>query len=220
MLALTKLISLKNTLKMTAMTLLLAASFSSNASLIINGSLNGTEGSSTVPAGWVINSITPDTLSATNQPFAPVVNPGDSPDGGTWVGLARNSSLFESFGQLVSGFEIGQTYVISWFNTNTGCCRGAFAAAAEILFDLDGTTLFTGSTITTDGNWYFESFSFVATSATHKIDFKLATGVDAYMGIDGISLVKRAQNVNEPSALAIILLGLIGVALRRKALSK
>ncbi len=159
-----------------------------NSALISNGSLTGNVGIGTTPSGWTINSFSPDTLSATSQPFGIDVNPGDSPDGGTWVGLARNSNVFESFGQDVSGFTIGQTYSISWYNTNTACCSGTFSAAAEILFDLDGATVFAGSTIAADGMWYQETYNFVATALTHTLDFRLDVGTEAYLGIDGIAL--------------------------------
>ena len=146
------------------------------------------------------------------------MNPGDSPDGGTWVGLARNTSVFESIGQTVTDFIIGETYNLSWYVTNTGCCGGGFSAAAEILFDLDSTTVFTGATHTQDGTWYQDLYSFVATSTSHRLDFRLATGAQAYMGIDGISLDRAS--VPAPAAIwlfGIGLVGLIGFSKRKKA---
>ena len=180
----------------------------------INGSLEGQVGAGQVPAGWSINSITPDTTSATNQPFTFNVNPGDSPDGGTWVALARNTNVFESFGQTVAGLIVGTTYEISYYVTNTGCCSGGFSADAEILVDVDLTNVFTGTTRTQDGTWYQEAFNFTATAASHRFDFYLATGLNAYMGIDGISMV--ASDVPEPGTLALLGIGLIGVGMARR----
>lgn len=206
---------------MTSMKILIAAAtiaagtvFSANAATLINGSLTGPTGSGTVPTGWSINSITPDTTSTGSQPFVFNVNPGDSPDGGTWVGLARNPSVFESFGQTIADFVIGTTYTLSWYVTNTGCCNGGFSAAAEILSDIDGTTMFTGATHTSDGNWYQESYSFTATSTSHRLDFRLGLGADAYMGIDGISLT--VSQVPLPASLPLLAFGLASFGLLRR----
>lgn len=193
---------------------------------LINGSLTGAVGAGSVPAGWTINSITPDTTSAASQPFVFNVNPGPSPDGGTWVGLARNNSVFESFGQTVTDFIIGTTYNLSWVVTNTGCCSGSFSAPAEILFDLDSTTLFTGATHSQDGIWHQEAYSFVATSTSHTLDFRLTTGAQAYMGIDCIFLAAvgsgsngscNTASVPEPGTLALLGISLFGLVRCRKA---
>ncbi len=200
--------------KITALCLLLGPMVA-NAGLI-NGSLEGSTGISTVPTGWTIKSITPDTTSSTVQPFAFMVNPGDSPDGGTWVGLARSSSAFEMFGQTVTDFIIGTTYDLSWYVTNTGCCSGSYSAAAEILFNLDGTTVFTGATHTRDGTWYQDTYSFLATSTSHTLDFRLGAGAPAYMGIDGISLTTATTSVPEPATLGLFGLGLAGLAFARR----
>lgn len=206
---------------MTSIKILIAAAtiaagtvFSANAATLINGSLTGPTGSGIVPTGWSINSITPDTTSSTTQPFAFNVNPGDSPDGGTWVGLARGTTVFESFGQTIADFVIGTTYTLSWYATNTGCCNGGYSAAAEILSDIDGTTMFTGSTLTSDGNWYQESYSFTATSTSHRLDFRLAKGAQAYMGIDGISLT--VSQVPLPASLPLLAFGLASFGLLRR----
>ncbi len=183
---------------------------------LINGSLTGSVGSSSVPTGWSINSISPDTTSSASQPFGFNVNPGDSPDGGTWVGLARNTSVFESFGQTVTDFTIGNTYNLSWYGVNTGCCAGGFNAAAEILFDLDGSTMFTGATHSQDGVWYQDSYSFTATSTSHRLDFRLTTGANAYLGIDGISLSQTDASVPTPATLALFGLGLAGLGWSRR----
>jgi hypothetical protein len=183
---------------------------------LINGSLTDTTGEGIVPTGWTINSITPDTTSSAVQPFAFNVNPGDSPDGGTWVGLARSSAVFESFGQTVTDFIIGATYDLSWYGVNTGCCNGSFSAAAEILFNLDNVTLFTGVTHSQDGIWRQDSFSFVATSTSHRLDFLLAIGSEAYMGIDGISLSRSNTTVPEPTILALFGLGIAGLGWTRR----
>jgi len=197
-----------------AAALLLTAPLAANAGLI-NGSLTGQVGIGAVPSGWVSNSVSPDTTSSANPAFAFNVNPGDSPDGGTWVGLARDENGFESFGQTVTDFIVGTTYDLSWYATNTGCCGAGFIAPAAILFDLDGTTVFTGSTLTRDGQWHLETTTFVATSTSHTLDFRLEIGARAYLGIDGISLDAVAA-APEPAALSVMGLGLVGLVLVRR----
>ena len=198
-----------------AATLAMGLASTASSATLVNGSLTGSTGAGTVPTGWTINSVTPDTTSSGIQPFPFTVNPGDSPDGGTWVGLARDNSLLESIGQTVTDFVVGAAYTLSWYVTNTGCCNGGFSAAAEILSDIDGITMFTGTSRTIDGMWYKETYDFVATSVSHTLDFRLDFGNKAYMGIDGISLVKVAV-VPIPASLPLLAFALGGLGLMRR----
>ncbi len=117
---------------MTRFNLLLASVFTLFAAantcagpVIFNGSLTGPIVNAGVPPGWSINSGTPDTNDIAHNVggtiFAFYTPPsGPSPDGGTWVSFGNFIGFNESFGQTVSGFDIGRTYTVSWYHGNFG----------------------------------------------------------------------------------------------------
>ena len=189
-----------------------------NAATLSNGSLTDTVGSSNAPAGWTAtNSV--DTTSATSQPFSFLVNPGDSPDGGTWAGLASESGYTEAISQMVTDFVVGTSYTLSWYGTNTGCCSNltpSYAADNSLYFMLDGALSYTSAVLSKDGLWHAMSYTFVATSTSHNLTFGITSGPRAYMGIDGISVA--ATNVIPLPGSGILLLAGMGgfAALRRR----
>src|SRR3954454_25204268 len=102
------------------------------APMLSNGSLTGPIANAAVPPGWATIAGSPDTMDQTHNvglagtPFV-VAPSGPSPDGGTWIGFARDhaASFTEAFGQSVSGFQVGSPYNISWYEGNFGAQTGA-----------------------------------------------------------------------------------------------
>jgi hypothetical protein len=183
--------------------------------LMVNGSLKGVIGNSSVPTGWQILLNSPDVMDGANnagvsglQYFG--ATPEASPDGGTWVGLgARTGSYMEEFGQWVDNLVIGQAYTLSWVVGNFGYSKGSvnYLDSNAIRVNLDGALLGTGSTLGVGSQWSAETLSFVATTTRQQLSFQLANYNNAYLSIDGINLT-AVSAVPEPGTFGLALLGL------------
>lgn len=206
--------------------LLLAAFTASAESLVVNGSLNGSIANMDVPTGWTVLGGTPDTVDPTSNVgvsgwLSFGVAPTASPDGGTWVGLGINGSYIEQFGQSLSGLTIGKTYTVSWQAANFGVNNhdNSYLGSNAIGVLLDGASIGQGSTLSLSSNWYTQSLTFVATSASQLLSFRLANSETAYLGIDGISVTTGgvAPAVPEPSTWLLMAMGVAAVgAMRRR----
>lgn len=209
--------------------LFIAAGSAQAASLVINGSLTGPIANMGTPSGWTILEGTPDTMDggnnvgvagATDFGVAPA---SASPDGGTWVGIGMNGSYVERFGQTLSGLSIGQTYTVSWFAGNFGLSQTTGSSPVQYLGSnaidvmLDGVSVGHGATLGLSSNWFNESLTFTATSASQQLSFKLASATKAYLSIDGIAVVAgTTPAVPEPSTWAMMGIGLVGLALSKR----
>jgi PEP-CTERM motif len=189
-----------------------------------NGSLTGLIANGGVPAGWTVIAGSPDTMDQTHNvgttgvPFF-VAPSGPSPDGGTWVGYGRdiNSGGFtEIFGQSVSGFQIGSSYLLSWYEGNFGAQTGpGYGQPNRIGVSLNGNFAGSGALIAPSSAWTSDGISFTAMSTTIQINFGLTESGPSYLSIDGISLTQ----VPEPSSLALLGMGSFAAfcALRRRS---
>lgn len=184
-----------------------------NAGTLVNGSLNGPIGPDRAPTGWATEN-TVDINSTAFQAFPLVVNPGDSPDGGTWAGLASNVGFRESITQTVSDFAVGSQYTIEWYATNTGEVSTNRNEKSPVFLELDGTNVFTSAPLPLDGNWYLQSYSFTAAKMVYDLTFGITAGPNAYLGIDGITLTQNPIPV--PAAAPLMLAGLAALGLRRR----
>lgn len=214
-------------IRLATLSVLLLAAFTARAeSLVVNGSLNGSIANMDVPTGWTVLEGTPDTMDPTSNVGVSGwhsfnVAPTVSPDGGTWVGIGINGSYVERFGQTLSGLSVGQTYTVSWQAANFGINNqdSSYLGSNAIGVMLDGASIGHGATLGLSSSWHTESLTFVATSASQLLSFRLANTDKAYLGIDGISvkLGGVAPAVPEPSTWALMAMGVVAVgALRRR----
>jgi hypothetical protein len=140
-----------------------------------------------------------------------------SPDGGTWVGIAHNPdpdpTRFndERFKQSISGFVVGQTYLISWYAANFGTdlpgTSNDYLAGNGVQVFMDGSRLGSGATLEVSNAWVAEQTLFTATSNLHVLMFGTKDAARSYISIDGISVTA----VPEPSAWAMWVAGLLGL---------
>lgn len=214
-------------IRIATLSVLLLAAFTARAeSLVVNGSLNGSIANMDVPTGWTVLAGTPDTMDTTSNVgvsglLSFGVAPTVSPDGGTWVGLGISGDYIEQFGQTLSGLAVGQTYTVSWQAANFGVKNhgDSYLGSNAISVMLDGATIGQGATLGLSPNWATQSLTFVATSASQMLSFRLAQGEKAYMGIDGISVTTGGLTpaVPEPSTWALMAMGVVAVgAMRRR----
>jgi hypothetical protein len=197
---------------------------------LVNGSLEGTPGVAQVPPGWTqYQGNTTDTADA-NGPFGTY---NLSPDGGTFArsfSYQPDSQFFdqrEGIEQSVSGFAVGETYRVSFYqssvngiNSNSGLplegapgfwtleVDGVTAATSDLMAPPAGASL--------DNVWIQQELGFTATAETHLLGF-LATVPDSapvetrtFLAIDGISIAA----VPEPGAPVLGGLALAALAWR------
>src|SRR4029079_14011566 len=142
---------------------------------------------------------------------------GASPDGGTWVGFARDSSVgfTESFSQTVGGFVVGQSYNVSWYVGLFGYSGGpGYGQPNAIQLFANGVSGGTGATHSPDRLWFSDGISFVASAASLNLEFRLAAAGASYMSIDVISITDGSATVPEPGTLALLGGGLMLAAAR------
>ncbi|MBD3788230.1 MAG: hypothetical protein IE922_14930, partial [Sphingomonadales bacterium] len=186
-----------------ALLFLLAAP--AGAATLVNGSLTGFTGAGQVPAGWTVTRNSPDinnrTVVAGSMSYRYARSPANSTNGGTWVGLAADTSGFtESFSQTITDFSIGQSYDLGWEVANFGFDDPRYAGANAIEVFLDGASIGSGALISLGSTWFVEQISFTALATTQTLTFGLRDLSRSYLQIDGITLTESLPAVPLPGA--------------------
>jgi len=209
-----------------------------HAELVNNGSLSGTIGNNTLPVGWFAGSTTaekpnsPDTMNESNNVgvtnlLSFMATPSASPDRGSWIGVGADANrVDESFSQVITSFEIGEIYDLSWYDANFGYKRRGYLGENQFIAYLsDGVSdefTFTGTMKSVGEGWSLQTFSFIPTKTQYTLTFKLANSTKSYLSIDGISIdfsnIDPVAPVPEPETYAMMLAGLamLGFLTRRR----
>jgi hypothetical protein len=182
------------------------------APVLVNGSLDGPVGPDTAATGWTIANSTPDIVNESG-PFNKTDVPWTlSPDGGTFVrGNGHHSDpgqFSEAFEQEVSGFSVGESYTLEFFQTNLGFLDfdewlnrdGHWGLFIDGNLVGQSTTISGPPTSDTPITWVSDGISFTATNATHTIRLQSFTDDEsgiAYMGIDGLELIGTNVAIEE-----------------------
>ncbi len=211
--------------------------------LVTNGSFtdvlkNGDAIVPGTPTGWSVGANngeavnSPDTMDETANFGDPGITnfaatPDATPDGETWVGLARDGAKQnERISQTVNNFSIGSEYTISWYEGNFGFDIGVanvdFLSANAIEVNIGNDYTFS-STTNNPGNflaigseWVTRSFTFQATQTSYDVSFGLISPNRSFQSLDGVSITAVAA-VPEPSTYAMLLAGgLLVVGFKRK----
>ena len=206
----------------------LALAAPASAATLVNGSFNGTLGQGVVPTGWQITNQTPDTNNVNTNSIGVgggnyFTAPNDSNDGGTWVGIAYTSTTgeFETIGQTISDFVVGQTYTLGFEFGNFGIANAFnFNNSNSVTASLDGVVIGTTADVfVLSPEWNTYSVDFVAASTSALLGFSLTKDFRSYLQIDGVTLTTAGttiQPVPLPGGLIFMLTALGGLTFVRR----
>lgn len=164
-----------------------------SAQTITNGSMTaGGNSINSAPPGWIKCGFSPDVLNLGYPSYSSTSQVGaiNSPDGGTWVGLASISSfnLYECVSTTVTGLTIGNSYTLQFY----GACFGTGTIWANQ--DPSNLTISVGATSQlyiipmAASTWNTYTLNFTATASTMVLTASNLSG-NTYASLDGFMFI-------------------------------
>lgn len=170
--------------------------------VISNGQFEGAEGFEFAPPEWTIVTGTPDVLTVqpgiTDELVFEATGAAPSPQGGNCLLLAAlpDGGYSEAIEQQVSGFIIGETYTISYWEAHLNPCTSStcYDSTGEFVLNISGLEPQTpGNELSVSGEWYPVCMEFVATSETLTIGFAsncLSNGDGCWIQLDDVQITQ------------------------------
>lgn len=157
---------------------------------------------------WSVCQFSPDVCDPSRPSYLAnsQVTPVNSPDGGTWLGLAAMSPVgaTECAQTTITGLTVGQSYTLYFcaacFGTGSGICNNSPATPSVTVGST--TQLYTIPMVAS--TWVGCSLPFVATASTMVLEAKHSSTFGpyyAYAGVDGFSLTTPCGGVLLPIKL-------------------
>ncbi len=146
-------------------------------------------------------------------------HPGESPDGGNFVGIDGYNAFASPLTQTITGLSPGATYAVSFYQA-AGQQYGFDGATTERWRVRFGTAASQLSTLMETPNhghvgWMYQTLYFTASAASQVLQFIAVgtpTGQPPFVLLDGVSV----NQVPEPATCGLVVLGLLAVPVARR----
>ena len=152
--------------------------------------------------------------------------PGQSPAGGNFFADALNPTYAVTISQTISGLTVGAQYNLQFYQAGFTLTNAAAAPTISEQWKVTfgggtATSALMSVSSTIGANWTLQSMTFIATAASQALSFVTQLGAPAatvsqFAALGGVSLNKVTTSVPEPASLALLGVGIAGVAASRR----